>query len=95
MPRGVEVETVSLDHLIEQGWAPPLIVKIDVEGAELRVLRGASRLLAERRPILLLEMFGDRIQTFALLKKIGYRCFCRRTVLTRVASSRGEKGFVT
>ena len=84
VPRGIEVETVSLDHLIEQGWAPPLIVKIDVEGAELRVLRGASRLLAERRPILLLEMFGDRVQTFALLKKIGYRCFDsdRKTVVT-------------
>ena len=84
VPRGIEVETVSLDHLIEQGWAPPLIVKIDVEGAELRVLRGASRLLAERRPILLLEIFGDRVQTFALLEKIGYRCFDsdRKAVVT-------------
>jgi len=50
-------------------------VKIDVEGAELRVLRGGQRLFAERRPILLLEIFGDRPKTFALLKEFGYDCF--------------------
>lgn len=75
IPRGVEVETVTLDHLISEGWAPPLVIKIDVEGAELRVLRGGQRLFAEHRPILLLEIFGDRPQTFALLKEFGYDCF--------------------
>jgi FkbM family methyltransferase len=75
VPRGVEVETVSLDHLLAEGWAPPLVMKIDVEGAELRVLRGGQRLFAEHRPILLLEIFGDRPQTFALLAEFGYDCF--------------------
>ena len=75
VPRGIEVETVTIDHLIAQGWAPPDIIKIDVEGAELRVLRGGRRLLCEHRPILLLEMFGDRAQTFALLEEYGYECF--------------------
>ncbi len=74
VPRGVEVETVSLDHFIAEGGAPPLIVKIDVEGAERRVLRGGQRLFAEHRPILLLEIFGDRSQTFALLEEFGYEC---------------------
>jgi FkbM family methyltransferase len=75
VPHGIEVETVSLDHLIAQGWTAPLIMKIDVEGAELRVLRGGRRLFSEHRPILLLEIFGDRTQTFALLEQFGYRCF--------------------
>lgn len=75
VPRGVEVETVSLDHLIAKGWAPPLLIKIDVEGTELRVLRGGQRLFAERRPILLLEIFGDRPRTFALLEEFGYDYF--------------------
>lgn len=75
VPRGVQVETVTIDHLLEQGWTPPLIIKIDVEGAEVRVLRGGRRLLSERRPILLLEIFGDRPQTFALLDEYGYGCF--------------------
>jgi FkbM family methyltransferase len=75
VPQGIEVDTVNLDHLIGQGLAPPLIIKIDVEGAELRVLRGGRRLLTERRPILLLEIFGDRLQTFSLLEELGYVCF--------------------
>jgi FkbM family methyltransferase len=75
VPRGVQVETVSLDHLIAEGWAPPLVIKIDVEGAELRVLRGGQSLFAEHRPILLLEIFGDRPRTFALLEEFGYDCF--------------------
>ena len=84
MPRGVEVETVTIDHLIAQGSVPPVIVKIDVEGAELRVLQGGRRLLTERRPILLLEIFGDRPQTFALLEEFGYACFDsdRKTCVT-------------
>lgn len=75
VPRGIEVETVNLDHLIAEGLTPPLIIKIDVEGAELRVLRGGRRLLTEHRPILLLEIFGDRLQTFSLLEELGYVCF--------------------
>jgi FkbM family methyltransferase len=75
VPRGVEVETVTIDALIAKGFEPPLIVKIDVEGAEVRVLQGGRRLLSERRPILLLEIFGDRAQTFALLAEFGYVCF--------------------
>ena len=83
VPRGIEVDTVTLDHLIAQGLTPPLIIKIDVEGAELRVLRGGRRLLTERRPILLLEIFGDRLQTFSLLQELGYVCFDsdRKTVV--------------
>jgi hypothetical protein len=46
-------------------------------------LRGGRRLLTERRPILLLEIFGDRLQTFSLLEELGYVCFDsdRKTVI--------------
>jgi hypothetical protein len=75
LPQGIEVETVNLDHLIAEGWARPLVIKIDVEGAELRVLRGGQRLFAEHRPILLLEISGDRPRTLAYLEDLGYDCF--------------------
>lgn len=75
LPRGIEVETVSLDHLIAEGWARPLVIKIDVEGAELRVLRGGQGLFAEHRPTLLLEISGDRPRTLAFLEELGYDCF--------------------
>ena len=75
VPRAVEVETVTLDHLLAEGWPAPLVVKIDVEGAELRVLHGGRNFFAEHRPILLLETFGDRPRVFAALKEFGYKCY--------------------
>lgn len=47
---------VSLDHLAygDAGFVPDL-VKLDVEGSEVRALLGARRLLAERRPHVIVE----------------------------------------
>ena len=55
--RQEEVELVTLDSL--PGPAPD-VVKIDVEGAELAVLRGAARILASARPIVICEVSGHR-----------------------------------
>jgi FkbM family methyltransferase len=50
------VRTISLDHEIESGALPePDYIKIDAEGAELRILQGARRLLARRHPTLSVE----------------------------------------
>ena len=49
------VVAVSLDWLLGH-CRRPQIVKIDVEGAELRVLNGAKRILHEVRPTLLMEV---------------------------------------
>ena len=75
VPRGIEVETVTLDQLLAEGWSRPFVMKIDVEGAELRVLRGGREFFSKQPPILLLEIFNDRPQAFALLNEVGYKCF--------------------
>lgn len=49
--------SVSLDEFAAL-HSPPDVIKIDVEGAEARVLAGAARLLAERRPIVICEVHG-------------------------------------
>lgn len=76
------VETVVLDE-----WLPPLLegrplslVKIDVEGAECRVLRGMNRLIAEHRPAIVVEGYDEHLREFgdsladlrALLVQAGY-----------------------
>lgn len=61
-------EAVPLDqYCAEQGDIHPDIVKIDVEGAELKVLHGAERLLADRakRPrLLLIELYDQNLAAF-------------------------------
>jgi len=47
----VEVSTATIDFVIESNLAPaPTIVKIDVEGWEIHVLRGAGKLFSETPP---------------------------------------------
>jgi FkbM family methyltransferase len=48
------VPTLSIDTLAKS-LGPPGVIKIDVEGAELRVLEGGRMTLAAHRPILLIE----------------------------------------
>jgi FkbM family methyltransferase len=67
--------TVSLDSLIESQRSPR-ILKIDVEGAEVMVLRGARRLLAEIRPIVYCEVGEENAeQVTELLTSTGYKLF--------------------
>jgi FkbM family methyltransferase len=57
-----EVEFTTLDAELERTGAPPTVVKIDVEGFEHEVLRGAQKLLAEHRPLLFLELHLDILE---------------------------------
>jgi len=63
-PEYIDVQVSTLDE--ELAGRDPLIVKIDVEGAELAVLEGAGELLARARPVLIFEhvpeataLYGD------------------------------------
>ena len=55
--RGVSVPVKRIDDLVPPGTSIA-VLKIDVEGGELGVLRGAARVLAESRPWVLLEHGG-------------------------------------
>jgi hypothetical protein len=51
-----DVPLAVLDELVDDGTLePPALVKIDVEGHELAVLRGARKTLAAHRPAVVLE----------------------------------------
>lgn len=50
----IEVRTATLDECLPSGFCPA-VVKIDVEGAEAEVLRGAAETLSAHRPLVLFE----------------------------------------
>lgn len=56
------VDTVSIDDLVEKGEIPaPDYIKIDVEGAELFVLKGAKSTLSNYSPKIFLATHGHRV----------------------------------
>lgn len=71
----IEIDTISLDDFLDKRRNPPSIIKIDVEGAELRVLLGASKLLDQHRPTLFFETFRHRAELITLLEKFGYHFY--------------------
>jgi FkbM family methyltransferase len=82
----VEVEIRTLDELTREEKITPQLVKCDVEGAELLVIKGGLETLDRARPVLFLEMlrkwsaaFGYHPnQLIELLSAHGYRCFTAR-----------------
>jgi FkbM family methyltransferase len=83
---------ITLDELAAtRGLTDVDVIKLDIEGAELRALRGATNLLQTARPLLLLELSpaalahqgGSVKDLTALLERADYRllCFDRATGL--------------
>jgi FkbM family methyltransferase len=71
-----------LDDLLPE--AVPQFIKMDVEGAEMRVLRGARALLKRARPRILSELFPEQLASvsgataadfIAEMAKLGYGCW--------------------
>jgi FkbM family methyltransferase len=70
-----KVLCITLDWLLEH-TSPPSLVKIDVEGAEINLLRSSHRLLSEVRPILLCEaQHRNRAEVTGVFKNYNYRLY--------------------
>jgi FkbM family methyltransferase len=69
------VKTVNLDKLISRGIPIPNFIKIDVEGAEMKVLSGAKSMLANVHPTLFLATHGRNmhIQCCRFLNSLNYK----------------------
>ena len=70
-----EIEITSIDELVDSGaLPPPTFLKIDVEGGEMAVLRGAQKVIASQRPRMILATHGDAIdaECRALLRDWNY-----------------------
>lgn len=76
------VRTVPLDELMPE--VAPDFVKIDVEGAEPRVVAGAYRALRRRQPTVLSELYPEQLARVSgssaaayitQMAELGYRCF--------------------
>jgi len=72
---GAAVTATTIDDLSGE-FRPPSLIKIDVEGLELEVLRGGTATLCEHRPAVVVEAHSDGLAgiTVARLAALGYHC---------------------
>lgn len=82
----VKMKLVTLDKYCQQELIKPDFLKVDVEGAELFVLKGAEQIIAQAHPIIFAEMLRKWSKKFnyhpneiiKFLDNLGYRCFILR-----------------
>ena len=78
----ISVPGLSLDEFVYgQGNPPPQVVKMDIEGGEVLALPGMRRVLAQARPLMLMELHGPESSRAAweTLTAAGYTiCWMRR-----------------
>ena len=74
MPKPVQVQTITLDNLIEEHGHPD-IIKIDVEGHEYEVICGLSQKVSMLHFEWHEEMFDEVEKSIQHLKKIGFKEF--------------------
>lgn len=70
-----EGEMLTIDRTVgTRGWPAPDVVKVDVEGAELKVLRGMRETIARAFPSLILEVHSEQLerQCYKFLIDQGY-----------------------
>ena len=78
-PTKIEVPATTLDSFFTPAARPPAIIKIDVEGAEFKVIRGGTGLLRRAAPAVVLEYLEPKRhntghqQAAALLAELGYQ----------------------
>jgi FkbM family methyltransferase len=72
---GLEVRALRLDELAEISGNPPALIKVDVEGGEPAVFRGATAMLDRvDAPTILFESF-ELARDAGILRAHGYRVF--------------------
>ena len=87
----IEVEGVTLDDYV-RGQRPPSLIKIDVEGAELHVLKGGEGLISENKPLILCEVhsaeLAAQVDKWLLEKGYSLEWFPRETQFPRHLTAR-------
>jgi FkbM family methyltransferase len=86
---GQSVEVRELDRLP----LPPgdvTLIKVDAEGFDEAVLRGASATIVTHRPVLLIETWAGGHSIRRFLAKLGYRFFLYRSSLVAVDNEFSE-----
>ncbi len=78
-PKEVNVKSIMLDDFLSDKKSKPKVIKIDVEGAELKVIKGFEKYLLDNNPLIVIEYLSDErgntahVQAEKLLESLGFQ----------------------
>lgn len=78
-PTRIDVPAVRIDDVLRENGLAPRIIKIDVEGAELKVIGGAAESLRRLSPYVVMEYLepkrhnAEHRKAVTLLRELGYQ----------------------
>ncbi len=80
---GSKIERIRLDDFVKESQLFPSVIKLDIEGYELKALRGAKKILNDLYPSLLVEIDRDNLGHFGdspeelrdFLMELGYQFY--------------------
>ncbi len=76
LPESKSVQVVSLDEWAQQAGAKPALIKMDVEGGEASIMKGAQQTLNTHRPTILIEVLsGEAGERLRAVLPIEFRFF--------------------
>jgi FkbM family methyltransferase len=82
-----EIKITTLDNFSKQFSSRISFIKIDTEGYEPQVLRGAKELIKKDKPVIYIELGGDHLETsveaLKILKELGYYCEAEEVDLSK------------
>jgi len=76
--RRTTIECVTLDAYCQAHGVAPTVIKIDTEGYEWEVVRGAARVLAMFKPALIVEVSAaleNQQRLWDVVAELGYSCY--------------------
>lgn len=80
-PKEIKIKSVILDQYLSSEGLSPAVIKIDVEGAEYKVISGLQQFVANHSPIIVLEYLSDargneeHKKAETLLRALDYRTY--------------------
>lgn len=95
--RSAQVQTVRLDDLTFE--TPIKLMKIDVEGHELSVIRGGSHTIQKHRPVILFEQHPEDFRNgcspvIEAIQALGYRRFAKLEIRPAISRNRWKNWMV-
>lgn len=90
----VVVATIEVPvRLLDEFGLAPCLIKIDVQGAETRVIRGALETIRQHRPVLFVE--NPEAVALELLAPLGYRAYPLRNGAINAKAARATNVLLT